>query len=62
MVFIETSAKTREGIIHTFEELVQKILDNPRLASEKRTKQKSKIITHDTHQESSTEAEGYGCC
>ena len=29
MMYIETSAKTREGIRQAFEEVVQKILDNP---------------------------------
>eukprot|EP00922_Rhytidocystis_sp_ex-Travisia-forbesii_P019962 GHVS01029454.1.p1 GENE.GHVS01029454.1~~GHVS01029454.1.p1 ORF type:complete len:210 (+),score=15.80 GHVS01029454.1:210-839(+) len=33
MLFIETSAKTKQGIIHAFEELVQKILDTPSLLS-----------------------------
>ena len=34
MMYIETSAKTREGIRITFEEVVQKILDTPALLSE----------------------------
>ena len=29
MLFLEVSAKTREGITQVFEEVVQKILDNP---------------------------------
>ena len=31
MMYIETSAKTREGIRQAFEEVVQKILDSPAL-------------------------------
>ncbi|PFH34266.1 Rab18/RabC-family small GTPase [Besnoitia besnoiti] len=31
MLFVETSAKTRQGVQHAFEELVQKILDTPSL-------------------------------
>ena len=31
MMYIETSAKTREGIRQSFEEVVQKILDTPLL-------------------------------
>lgn len=31
MMYIETSAKTREGIRQSFEEVVQKILDSPSL-------------------------------
>ncbi|PHJ15187.1 rab18 -family small gtpase [Cystoisospora suis] len=31
MLFIETSAKTRQGVQHAFEELVQKVLDTPSL-------------------------------
>jgi Ras-related protein Rab-18 len=31
MVFIETSAKTKVGIQQAFEEIVQKVLDNPNL-------------------------------
>ncbi|EPT25948.1 Rab18/RabC-family small GTPase [Toxoplasma gondii ME49] len=31
MLFVETSAKTRQGVDHAFEELVQKILDTPSL-------------------------------
>ena len=34
MMYIETSAKTREGIRVTFEEVIQKILDTPALLSE----------------------------
>ena len=33
-MYIETSAKTREGIRQSFEEVVQKILDTPQLLSE----------------------------
>eukprot|EP00922_Rhytidocystis_sp_ex-Travisia-forbesii_P019959 GHVS01029451.1.p1 GENE.GHVS01029451.1~~GHVS01029451.1.p1 ORF type:complete len:209 (+),score=31.69 GHVS01029451.1:402-1028(+) len=33
MLFIETSAKTKQGIMHAFEELLQKILDTPSLLS-----------------------------
>eukprot|EP00922_Rhytidocystis_sp_ex-Travisia-forbesii_P019960 GHVS01029452.1.p1 GENE.GHVS01029452.1~~GHVS01029452.1.p1 ORF type:complete len:206 (+),score=30.87 GHVS01029452.1:373-990(+) len=33
MLFIETSAKTKQGIMHAFEELVQKIVDTPSLLS-----------------------------
>lgn len=34
MMYIETSAKTREGIRQAFEEVVQKILDSPSLIQE----------------------------
>jgi len=34
MVYIETSAKTRDGIRQTFEEVVQKILDTPALLAQ----------------------------
>lgn len=62
MVFIETSAKTRDGIRQTFEELVQKVLDNPRLEEETRPKDKSNIIKHSAMESSETDAqEGGGC-
>lgn len=34
MLFIESSAKTRDGVQEAFEELVQKILQNPDLYTE----------------------------
>ena len=33
MLFLETSAKTREGIHHVFNEVAQQILQNPALLS-----------------------------
>lgn len=33
-LFVETSAKTREGVTQCFEELVQKVLDTPTLLFE----------------------------
>lgn len=60
MVFIETSAKTREGIKHTFEELVQKVLDNPRLEAETRPKDKSNIIKQVIPPSDSSSGDGEG--
>jgi len=34
MVYIETSAKSRMGIIQSFDEIVMKILDTPELLAE----------------------------
>lgn len=34
MVYIETSAKSRAGIVQSFDEIVMKILDTPELLSE----------------------------
>ena len=34
MMYIEASAKTREGVRQSFEEVVQKILDTPQLLTE----------------------------
>ncbi len=61
MVFIETSAKTREGIKHTFEELVQKVLDNPRLEAETRPKDKSNIVKQVAQPQGAEGDESQGC-
>ena len=62
MVFIETSAKTTAGIRHTFEELVQKVLDNPRLEAETRPKDKSNIIKTVEPASSGAAADDGGVC
>lgn len=62
MVFIETSAKTTAGIRQTFEELVQKVLENPTLEADTRPKDKSNIIKQTEHTEASDAGGGGGCC
>lgn len=62
MVFIETSAKTTTGIRQTFEELVQKVLDNPRLAADTRPKDKSNIIPQPSSTEPGEASAAGGCC
>lgn len=57
MMFIETSAKTRQGIKQAFEELVQKILDTPSLISP--TTQGQKITANDSS--AKDQAGGCGC-
>lgn len=60
MVFIETSAKTTIGIRQTFEELVQKVLENPRLANDTRPKDKSNIIKQPAEVAAEADAVGGG--
>jgi Ras-related protein Rab-18 len=61
MVFIETSAKTTVGIRQTFEELVAKILDNPRLEQDTRPKDKSNIVQQ-VDATPTDNANAGGCC
>ena len=62
MVFIETSAKTTVGIRQTFDELVQKVLDNPTLAEATRPKDKSNIVKNEAMAADASEGAGSGGC
>jgi Ras-related protein Rab-18 len=58
MLFMEASAKTKEGINVVFDEIVQKILENPALLSNTRPqKSPSKVNLN-----ASTSKSSGGCC
>ncbi|ETV77940.1 hypothetical protein H257_08181 [Aphanomyces astaci] len=58
MLFVESSAKTKTGIQQVFNEVVQKILDNPSLLSNTAPKNRAaKLDLTDTRPSAST-----GCC
>jgi Ras-related protein Rab-18 len=62
MMFIEASAKTREGVMCAFEELVEKIIQTPALwemTDEQRKKNGLRLA--DSGQESGGYMDGCGC-
>jgi len=58
MLFMQASAKTKEGIANVFEEVVQKILENPNLLANTKP---TKSLRADLSQSSSRNA-GASCC
>ncbi|KAF0682791.1 Aste57867_25090 [Aphanomyces stellatus] len=60
MLFVESSAKTKTGIQQVFNEVVQKILDNPSLLSNTAPKSRAKKI--DLSERTSAGATSTGCC
>ena len=58
MVFIETSAKTEEGIQQTFDEVITKVLENPRLNAQTKPKEKSAHILDGSNDSNDQES----CC
>ena len=55
MMFIEASAKTREGVACAFEELVEKIIQTPQLWETAATRKNTTKLGDDTnHQNSSS--------
>ena len=58
MLFMQASAKTKEGIANVFEEIVQKILENPNLLANTRP---TRSLRADLSQSSSRNA-GASCC
>jgi Ras-related protein Rab-18 len=60
MLFMEASAKTKEGIAQVFNEVVQKVLENPTLLSNTRpAKPGSRASVNGTNSTSSSKG---GCC
>ena len=60
MLFMQASAKTREGISNVFDEVVHKILENPNLLSHTRP-QRSGQKTADLHAKTKNERNS-SCC
>ena len=60
MLFMEASAKTKEGIAQVFNEVVQKILENPTLLSNTRPAKPGK--NNVTVSSSGTSGSKSGCC
>ncbi|CAE7801862.1 rab-18, partial [Symbiodinium microadriaticum] len=59
MLFMEASAKTKEGISQVFNEVVQKILENPNLLSNTRPAKPGRAQLDG---KSSAGSSGGGCC
>ena len=60
MLFMEASAKTKEGIAQVFNEVVQKVLENPTLLSNTRpAKPGSRASVNGSNSTSSSKG---GCC
>nr|BAM19223.1 unknown unsecreted protein [Papilio polytes] len=61
MLFIESSAKTQEGINLAFEELVQKIIETPGLWESKGSSSNIRVSNEDGRQQEESSCYDYTC-
>ncbi|EQC36174.1 rab family, other [Saprolegnia diclina VS20] len=62
MLFVESSAKTKIGIQQVFNEVVQKILDNPALLANTAPRSRAKKVNLSADKYSANANAGGGCC
>jgi Ras-related protein Rab-18 len=64
MLFIEASAKTQEGVAQAFDELIQKILDEPRLleGEEQKGGAKGQVKVDKVDEDEERRPQPAGCC